>query len=130
VKQIIFSIIAGLVVAGCCSTRNDIQYSSTSDLQLRRYELKHCLSMARTSWDKQPVQSNAYHDVEKTSKKSKLSREKLPSAALRIIAGHHQARIDLYMILVTANVGLLPCKNEKKSYSPGKRSVFYSARLF
>jgi hypothetical protein len=64
VKQIIFSMIAGLVVAGCCSTRNDIQYSSTSDLQLRRYELKHCLSMARTSWDEQPVQSNAYDDVE------------------------------------------------------------------
>jgi hypothetical protein len=64
VQQIIFSIIAGLVVAGCCSTRNDIQHLSTSDLQLRRYELKHCLSMARTSWDKQPLQSNAYNDVE------------------------------------------------------------------
>ena len=63
-KQIIFSIIAGLVVAGCCSTQNDIQRSATSDLQLRRYELKHCLSMARTSWDKQPLQSNAYNDVE------------------------------------------------------------------
>ena len=62
-KQMIFSMIAGLVVAGCCSTRNDIQHSYTSDLQLRRYELKHCLSMARTSWDKQPVQSNAYNDV-------------------------------------------------------------------
>ena len=62
-KQIIFSIIAGLVVAGCCSTRNDIQHLSTSDLQLRRYELKYCLSMARTSWDKQPLQSNAYNDV-------------------------------------------------------------------
>src|SRR3954454_20479755 len=56
--------IAGLILAGCCSTRNDIQRVSTSDLQLRRYELKHCLSMARTSWGKQPVQSNAYHDVE------------------------------------------------------------------
>ena len=63
-KQIIFSIIGGLVVAGCCSTRNDFQHSSTSDLQLRRYSLKHCLSMARTSWDKQPLQSNAYNDVE------------------------------------------------------------------
>jgi len=51
-------------VAGCCSTQNDIQRSATSDLQLRRYELKHCLSMARTSWDKQPLQSNAYNDVE------------------------------------------------------------------
>jgi hypothetical protein len=64
VKQIIFSIIAGLVVAGCCSTRNDIQRSATSDQQLRRYSLKHCLSMARTSWDKQPLQSNAHNDVE------------------------------------------------------------------
>jgi hypothetical protein len=63
VKQIIFSIIAGLVVAGCCSTHNDIQRSATSDLQLRRYSLKHCLSMARTSWDKEPLQSNTYNDV-------------------------------------------------------------------
>ena len=63
-NQIIFSIIAGLVVAGCCSTRNDIQRSATSDLQLRRYSLKHCLSMARTSWDKQQLQNNAYNDVE------------------------------------------------------------------
>ena len=39
-KQIILLIIAGLVVAGCCSTRNDFQHLSTSDLQLRRYELK------------------------------------------------------------------------------------------
>jgi hypothetical protein len=50
-------------VAGCCSTRNDIQHLSTSDLQLRRYELKHCLSMAHTSWDKQVWQSNTYNDV-------------------------------------------------------------------
>ena len=63
-KQIIIFIVAGLIVAGCCSTRNDVQHSSTSDLQLRRYELKHCLSMARTSWDKQPLQTNAYNDVE------------------------------------------------------------------
>ena len=63
-KQIIIFIVAGLIVAGCCSTRNDVQHSSTSDLQLRRYELKHCLSMARTSWDKQPLQSNAHNDVE------------------------------------------------------------------
>ena len=63
-QQTIFSLIAGLVVAGCCSTRNDFQHLATSDLQLRRYELKHCLSMARTSWDKQPLQSNAYNDVE------------------------------------------------------------------
>ena len=54
-KQIIILIIAGFIVAGCCSTQTDIQRSSTSDLQLRRYELKHCLSMARTSWDKQTL---------------------------------------------------------------------------
>ena len=62
-KQVTLVIIAGLVVAGCCSTENEIQHSSTSDLQLRRYELKYCLSMARTSWDKRPWQSNAYDDV-------------------------------------------------------------------
>jgi hypothetical protein len=50
--------IAGLVVAGCCSTGNDIQHLATSDLQLRRYELKHCLSMAHASWE-----TNAYEDV-------------------------------------------------------------------
>jgi len=64
VKQMIFSIIGGLVVGGCCSTQNDIQRSATSDLQLRRYELKHCLSMAHTSWDKEVLQSNTYNDVQ------------------------------------------------------------------
>jgi hypothetical protein len=28
-------------VAGCCSTQNEIQYLSTSDLELRRYELNY-----------------------------------------------------------------------------------------
>ena len=51
---------AGLIVAGCCSTENEIQHLATSDLQLRRYELMHCLSMARTSSDNRPWQSNAY----------------------------------------------------------------------
>jgi hypothetical protein len=64
VKQIMMLMIAGLILAGCCSTRNDIQRVSTSDLQLRRYELKHCLSMARTSWDKQVAHSSVYNDVE------------------------------------------------------------------
>ena len=63
VKQIILIITAGLVVAGCCSTENEIQHLSTSDLQLRRYELMYCLSMTRMSWDKQPWQSHAYDDV-------------------------------------------------------------------
>ena len=62
-KQIIPLIIAGLVVAGCCSTKNDIQHLSTSDLELRRYELNYCLSMTRMRWDKQLWQSNAYDDV-------------------------------------------------------------------
>ena len=61
--QIILLIITGLVVAGCCSTQNEIQHLSTSDLQLRRYELMYCLSMTRMSWDKQPWQSHAYDDV-------------------------------------------------------------------
>ena len=65
-KQIILLIIAGLIVAGCCSTKNEIQHLATSDLQLRRYELMYCLSMARMarmSWDKQPLQSHASDDV-------------------------------------------------------------------
>src|SRR4029450_12991028 len=62
VKQILL-IIAGLVVTGCCSTRNEIQHLSTSDLQLRRYELMYCLSMTGLSWDTVPVQKNDYEDV-------------------------------------------------------------------
>lgn len=61
-KQIVL-MIAGLVVAGCCTTHNDLQHLSTSDLQLRRYELSYCLSMTRKNWDKQPLQSNAYDDL-------------------------------------------------------------------
>jgi hypothetical protein len=62
VKQILLIIMAGFVVAGCCSTKNDLQHLSTSDLQLRRYELMYCLSMTRMSWDNRPLQSNAYDD--------------------------------------------------------------------
>ena len=62
-KQVVLLIIAGLVVTGCCSTQNDLQHLSTSDLQLRRYELMYCLSMARTSWDNKAWQSNAYDNV-------------------------------------------------------------------
>ena len=50
-------------MAGCCSTHNEIQHLSTSDLQLRRYELNYCLSMTRRNWDKQLRQSNAYDEV-------------------------------------------------------------------
>jgi len=63
-KQLSLLLIAGLVVAGCCSTEYDLQHSPTSDLQLRRYDLKHCLSMKGTSWDKQPLHSGAYDDVQ------------------------------------------------------------------
>ena len=63
VQQILLLIVGGLVVAGCCSTQNDLQHLSTSDLQLRRYELMYCLSTTHTSWDKQPVQSNAHDEV-------------------------------------------------------------------
>ena len=62
-KQILLLIIAGLVVAGCCSTQNEIQHLSTSDLQLRRYELMYCLSMTRMSQDNRPSQSNAHDEV-------------------------------------------------------------------
>jgi|SRR5215475_4026949 len=60
VKQLSLLFIAGLVT-GCCST-TDLS-SPTSDLQLRRYDLKHCLSMERRNWGKQPLQSNAYNEV-------------------------------------------------------------------
>lgn len=63
-KLIPLLMIAGLVLVGCCSTHTGIQRSPTSDLQLRRYDLKHCLSMERMSWDKQPLQSNAYNEAE------------------------------------------------------------------
>lgn len=62
-KQVLLLIIAGLVVTGCCSTHDDLQRVSTSDLQLRRYDLMHCLGVARASWDKGPVQSNGYDDI-------------------------------------------------------------------
>ena len=75
-KQIILLITAGLVVAGCCSTRNDIQHLSTSDLELRRYELNHCLSMARMNWDKRTLQSNAYDEVkDDLAEKEAIERE-------------------------------------------------------
>jgi hypothetical protein len=62
-KQVPLLMIAGLVVAGCCSTQNELQRLSTSDLQLRRYELMYCLSMTRMSWDKQPLKSYASDDL-------------------------------------------------------------------
>ena len=75
-KQIILLITAGLVVAGCCSTENEIQRLSTSDLQLRRYELMHCLGMTRMSWDKQPRQSTAYDEVkDNLEEKEAIERE-------------------------------------------------------
>ena len=75
-KQIIPLITAGLVVAGCCSTQNEIQHLSTSDLQLRRYELNYCLSMTRRSWDKRPWQSNAYDEVkDDLAEKEAIERE-------------------------------------------------------
>jgi hypothetical protein len=63
-KQLSLLLIAALVVAGCCSTNYDLQRSPTSDLQIRRYELKYCLSREHMSWDKQPLQSSAYNDVQ------------------------------------------------------------------
>ena len=63
-KQLSLLLIAGLVLAGCCSTNYDLQRSPTSDLQLRRYDLKHCLSMKGMSWDKQPLQSTTYSEVQ------------------------------------------------------------------
>ena len=62
-KPVPLLMIAGLVVTGCCSTQNDPQHLSTSDLQLRRYELMYCLSQTRMSWDKQPRQGHPYDDA-------------------------------------------------------------------
>ena len=50
-------------MAGCCSTMNDIQNSRTSDLQLRRYDLKHCLSSQRMSWRNEPSQIDGSENV-------------------------------------------------------------------
>lgn len=61
--QILLLTVSGLVVAGCCSTHNDLQHLSTSDLQLRRYELMYCLSQTRMSGDKQLVEGNASDDI-------------------------------------------------------------------
>ena len=80
-KQITLLITAGLVVAGCCSTQNEIQHLSTSDLELRRYELNYCLSMARMSWDKRPWQSNTYDDVKADLEEKKPSSKKLQAVA-------------------------------------------------
>ena len=58
-KLVPLLIIAGFIVTGCCSTQNELQHSATSDLQIRRYELKHCLSTARVGWDNKQWQTNA-----------------------------------------------------------------------
>jgi hypothetical protein len=56
--------------------KNDIQRLSTSDLQLRRYELMYCLSIGRTSWDKQLVLRNTYNDVkDDVEEKEAIERE-------------------------------------------------------
>ena len=64
VKQILPVTIAGLTVAGCCSTQNELQHLSTSDLQLRRYELMYCLSKAHMNWDNKAWRSEAYDDFQ------------------------------------------------------------------
>ena len=63
-------------MAGCCSTQNEIQHLSTSDLQLRRYELMYCLSTTHASWDNRPWQSSASDDVKADLKeKEAIERE-------------------------------------------------------
>jgi hypothetical protein len=75
VKQIVL-LVAGLVVAGCCSTQTDIQRSPTSDLQLRRYELMYCLTMVHMSSEKQPLQSSSYDEVrDNLDEKEAIERE-------------------------------------------------------
>jgi uncharacterized protein YceK len=73
VKQILLITIAGLVVAGCCST--DIRQASTSDLQVRRYELKHHLNM-EVNWDGRPWQDEPYGDIrDELAEKEAIERE-------------------------------------------------------
>jgi hypothetical protein len=76
VKPVPLLMIAGLVVTGCCSTQNELQHLPTSDLQIRRYELKYCLSTTHMSWDKQPLQSNSYNEVQDNlEEKAAIERE-------------------------------------------------------
>ena len=85
-KQIILLITAGLVVAGCCSTQNEIQRLPTSDLELRRYELNYCLSMTGMSWDKRPWRNNAYDEVkDNLEEKRAIERE----ITLRGVTDYH-----------------------------------------
>jgi len=75
-KQILLLIATALVVAGCCSTLNEIQHLSTADLQIRRYELMYCLSMTHTNRDNRPWQSNAYDEVkDDLAEKEAIERE-------------------------------------------------------
>jgi hypothetical protein len=73
VKQILLIIGAGLIVGGCCST--DIQQAPTSDLQVRRYELKHDLNREVT-WNYPSLQSDAFDDVrDELAEKEAIERE-------------------------------------------------------
>ena len=92
-KQVLLMMIAGLGVTGCCSTQNDLQRLFTSDLQLRRYDLMHCLSMARTSWDKEPVQNNSYDCVRADlEEKAAIERE----IARRNVTAYHSPPFVTY----------------------------------
>jgi len=73
VKQILPMTMAALVVAGCCST--DIRQASTSDLQVRRYELKHHLNM-EVNWGGRPWQDESYGDIrDELAEKEAIERE-------------------------------------------------------
>jgi hypothetical protein len=93
VKQILLLMIAELVVAGCCSTQNELQHLSTSDLQLRRYELMYCLSMKHMSWDNRPWQTNAYNDINADlEEKEAIERE----IARRGVTAYHLPPLETY----------------------------------
>jgi hypothetical protein len=62
-------------VAACCSTKNELQHLSTSDLHLRRYELNYCLSMARMSRGPQSWQGNAYDVKDDLEEQEAIERE-------------------------------------------------------
>ena len=98
-KQIILLVIAGLVVAGCCSTRNEIQHLSTSDLQLRRYELKYCLSMVRMS--------TAYDEVKGDLGEKEAIEREITRRGVTDYPWPTSGHTNTYMIIVTANLRLL-----------------------
>src|SRR5262249_41759179 len=78
VKQILLLTVSGLVVAGCCSTQNELQHLSTSDLQLRGKKLMYCLTMMRMIRENHRMKNSPYAEVRNNLKKKKPIEQKIP----------------------------------------------------